>query len=124
MNIRSVIIPISMKDKIYTKVIDSDNVSSVFNILQSNNLDLITLYRNYNQNYILDAIVNDDIQTFSIVNEYFTIPVSLGIIPSNLCGNIIVSATNLNGDYIDLDPLIIKKDLINNFKFKERFFNL
>jgi len=124
MNIRSVIIPISMKDKIYTKVIDSDNVSSVFNILQSNNLDLITLYRNYNQNYILDAIVNDDIQTFSIVNEYFTIPVSLGIIPSNLYGNIIVSATNLNGDYIDLDPLIIKKDLINNFKFKERFFNL
>lgn len=124
MNIRSVIIPISMKDKIYTKVIDSDNVSSVFNILQSNNLDLITLYRNYTHGYILDAIVNDDIQTFSIVNEYFTIPVSLGILPSNLYGNIIVSATNLNGDYIDLDPLIIKKDMINNFKFKERFFNL
>lgn len=124
MNIRSVIIPISMKDKIYTKVVDSDNVSSVFNILQSNNLDLITLHRNYNQGYILDAIVNDDIQTSLIVNEYFTIPVSLGILSSNLCGNIIVSATNLNGNYIDLDPLIIKKDLINNFKFKERFFNL
>lgn len=124
MNIRSVIIPISMKNKIYTKVVDSDNVSSVFNILQSNNLDLITLYRNYNQGYILDAIVNDDIQTSLIVNEYFTIPVSLGILSSNLCGNIIVSATNLNSNYIDLDPLIIKKDLINNFKFKERFFNL
>jgi hypothetical protein len=124
MNIRSVIIPISMKDKIYTKVVDSDNVSSVFNILQSNNLDLIALYRNYNQGYILDAIVNDDIQTSLIINEYFTIPVSFGILSNNLCGNIIVSATNLNGDYIDLDPLIIKKDLINNFKFKERFFNL
>lgn len=121
MNIRSVIIPISMKDKIYTKVVDSDNVSSVFNILQSNNLDLITLYRNYNKGYILDAIVNDD---SLVVNEYFTIPVSLGILPSNLYGNIIVSATNLNGDYIDLDPLIIKKDLISNFKFKDRYFNI
>lgn len=122
MKVRAIVVPQCMSNKIYLTEIDSDSADIIYNILKCSNFDFVSLYRS--NTHSLDAFIKDSNNSNCLqVNEYFTIPFAMNILPSNINGSAVLSLTDRYGNTVDLNPNEIKSLLITKFKFKDRFFN-